>query len=151
MEDGSPTSSAMIALLPITSDWCHIDLPHMTLVYAGEIKDLQSTDFNQMAKDAAALAMLSRPLTLQVLNREQFGNWSENSSDACDVYRLRPSSELMAMRHTVEGWNASEWPFNPHVTIGPPGTVVEMQPNYLAFDRVMVAWGQESLTFRLNR
>lgn len=150
MDDVS--DSVMIALLPITTDWCHIELPHLTLVYAGKISDLKPTDHNELAKDAASIAMLSRPLTLKVLKREMFGNWSEDPADAVDVYRLRPSSELLAMRHTVEHWNASEFKdYNPHVTIGPPGSYVEIPPSYLAFDRIMVGWGKDDLTFRLNR
>lgn len=143
--------SVMIALLPVTTDWCHIELPHMTLVYAGEIKDLKPTDHNALAKDAASIAMLSRPLTLQVLNKEQFGNWSDDPENKVDVFRLRPNAELMAMRHMVERWNKSEHPFNPHVTIGPVGSVVFEPPRYLAFDRVMVGWGRDDLTFLLNR
>ncbi len=42
--------SVMVALLPTTSEWCHIELPHMTLVYAGEKKNLKATAFNDLAK-----------------------------------------------------------------------------------------------------
>ena len=143
--------SAMIALLPMTTDWCKIDLPHMTLVYAGETKDLNPGEFNELAKDAASIAMLSNPITLQVLGKETFGNWSEKPEDMVDVFRLRPSSELLGMRNLVENWNESEHPFNPHVTIGPVGSAVEMAPVYLAFDRIMVGWGTEYLTFWLKR
>jgi 2'-5' RNA ligase len=143
--------SVMIALLPIHTDWCQLKLPHLTLVYAGDKENLKPTDFNAMAKDAASLAMISRPLTLEVLNKEEFGNWSTNGDDRVDVFRLRPTSELMAMRNFVEKWNASEFPFNPHVTIGPVGTFVEVQPRLIAFDRIMVGWGEEYLTFWLKR
>lgn len=143
--------SAMIALLPINTDWCSILLPHLTLVYAGEIKDRKPTDFNDMAKDACSIAMLARPLTLQVMNKEVFGNWSDDPNDQVDVYRLRASPELMAMRRTVESWNESEYPFNPHVTIGPVGSYVEVPPKYIAFDRILVGWGNDYLMFWLNR
>jgi 2'-5' RNA ligase len=116
--------SAMIALLPITTDWCQIKLPHMTLVYAGETDKLKPTDFNELAKDACSIAMLSRSITLEVIGKEVFGNWTDNPADQVDVFRLRPTSELMAMRRMVDQWNASEHPFNPHVTIGPTGTSV---------------------------
>lgn len=145
------TDSVMIALLPITSDWCHIDLPHLTLVYAGKAEDLQPGDFNKLAKDACSLSMMTRPITLRVLSREQFGNWSTDPEDAVDVYRLQPTSELLAMRHFVDSWNASEHPFNPHVTIGRPNAVVEVPPTYVAFDRICVGWGSEYLTFWLKR
>lgn len=139
------TGSAMIALLPINSDWCHIELPHMTLVYAGEVKDLQPTAFNELAKDACTLAMM-RPITLRVANREVFGD-----EDKVDVYRLQTSPELIAMRRMVERWHASEYEFKPHVTIGPTGMYLEPQPTMIAFNRVLVGWGEDYLTWPLGR
>lgn len=153
MGDQDHKQSAMIALLPMTTDWCRIKLPHLTLVYAGEISDLSPGDFNTMAKDAASLAMLTRPLTLEVLNKEVFGNWSTDPDNMVDVFRLRATSELLAMRNFVEKWNRSEFTeFNPHVTIGPAGAQIVEQPRMLAFDRIMVAWGEDrDLTFWLKR
>lgn len=150
MEDHK--ESAMIALLPMTTDWCRLDLPHMTLVYAGETKDLGATAHNELAKDACSLATLSRPLTLEVLTQEQFGNWSDKPEDMVDIYRLRPTQELMAMRKFVEKWNASEHPFNPHVTIGPVGEARPFieRPRMLAFDRICVGWGTDYLTFSMR-
>lgn len=142
--------SVMIALLPITTDWCKIDLPHLTLVFAGSKKDLDNGSYNELAKDAASIAQMSRPITLEVINREQFGNWSEDPSDVVDVFRLRLKPELGAMRNVVERWNKSEWPFNPHVTIGPPGVVVDFTPQYIAFDKIGVFWGKESLVFNFK-
>lgn len=148
MEDTQ--DSVMIALLPITTDWCKLDLPHMTLVYAGLVQDLKPSDYNAMAKDAASIAMMSNTISLDVVAREQFGNWSTDPASAVDVFRLRFTSQLAAMRNFVEKWNASEFPFNPHVTIGPPGTPVEFPPTRLSFDRIICAWGPDVLTFRLR-
>lgn len=141
------TNSVMIALLPVTTDWCRIELPHMTLVYCGEMKDLSASDYSKLTKDTASLAMMTRPLTLQVKEVDVFGD-----QDKVDVLRLRPSSELEAMRHMVEGWNKSEFPFSPHVTMGPVGTrmLVPSLPEFLTFDRIMVGWGEEKLTFMLK-
>lgn len=147
--DAPASTSAMIALLPVVTDWCKQDLPHMTLVYAGDIKDLKPTDFNEMAKDAASLAMLSGIISLRVLGVEQFGDAAEK----VDVLRLEPTSEVLAMRRTVEVWNKSEFPFNPHATIGPVGSSImnpDIIPRWLAFNRVFVGWGDESLTFWLK-
>lgn len=141
------SDSVMVALLPITTDWCNIDLPHLTLVYAGEIKDLKPTDFNDISKDVASLAMLSTPITTQVLGVEEFGDEDER----VDVLKVRPTSELLAMRQFVEDWNASEYPFTPHCTIGPPGSLKGMMPSYLAFNKILVQWGKESLTFWLKQ
>ncbi len=144
MDDFS--DSVMIALLPITSDWCRIELPHLTLVYVGTTNELKSTVFNELAKDAASIAMLSNTIMLKVLGTEIFGD-----EDKVDALHLQPSPELLAMRRTVERWNGSEYPFNPHVTIGPTGSFNSSPtPSYLAFNRIMVGWGKESLTFWLK-
>jgi 2'-5' RNA ligase len=151
--DGADTpveQSVMIALLPIASDWCKLELPHMTLVYAGEIPDLNPSEFNEIAKDAASIAMLSGPITLKVTGIEVFGD-----TDKVDVLKLQPTSELLAMRRMVENWNASDFPFSPHATIGPVGSSVALQqtgdiPRWVAFNRVYVGWGEESLTFLMN-
>ncbi len=142
MDDFS--DSVMIALLPTTSDWCHIELPHLTLVYVGEKEDLKPTVFNELAKDASMLAMMAKSITLKVVGTDVFGE-----EDKVDVLRLQPSPELLAMRRAVERWNASEYPFKPHATIGPAGTFIET-PTYLAFNRIMVGWGKENLTFWLK-
>lgn len=139
------SDSVMIALLPITTDWCKIDLPHMTLVYCGEKQILGSSAFNELSKDACALAALSRPLTLQVTGRDLFG-----PEDDTEVFTLRHTTELWAMRHAVEKWNASEFPFNPHVTIGPKGSIVPDSPRYIAFDRILVSYGNDQLTFSMK-
>lgn len=140
----------MIALLPITSDWCKIDYPHMTLVFAGKVDELVPTEFNEMAKDAASIAMLSSPLYLRVTGKQVFGDGSEDNPHV-DVFTLLATPELQAMRRQVEQWNKSEFPFTPHVTIGPAGSFVESPPAYLAFDRIVVGWGDEYLTFWLKR
>lgn len=139
---------AMIALSPIMSEWSKVDYPHLTLVYAGEVKDLPDNAFNELAKDAAMLAAMNRTIQLRVLGTEVFGSDGE---EKVDVLRFQPSSELWAMRRAVEQWDASEHPFKPHATIGPQGTFQEMRPNYVAFDKVCVGWGDEYLEFNLKR
>lgn len=146
MDEKDFSEHVMIALLPITTDWCHIELPHMTLVYAGKINDLRRTAQNDISKDAAALAMVCRPLTLRVTGTDVFGDDLEK----VDVLRLETTSELLAMRHFVDDWNKSVHPFNPHVTIGPAGLNPVMQPSHLAFDRSLVSWGNDKLTFWLR-
>lgn len=144
--NGSVEDSVMIALLPNTAEWCHADLPHLTLVYAGLKKDLKPVTFNELAKDAAMLSMLTSPVSLNVMGKEIFGD-----SEKVDVLRFQGTSELFAMRRAVESWNKSNFPFNPHSTIGPVGTFVEFIPTQVRFDRIMVAWGEEQLTFWLKR
>lgn len=143
--------SVMIALLPITDDWCKIELPHMTLVYAGELPDLSATNLNDLCKDASALAALrNTTLYVKVMGIQTLGG-GVNHDPQVDVLCLQPTPELMAMRRYVEHWNASEFPFKPHCTIGPTGQYLENKPSALAFDRIMVAWGKEQLVFNFRR
>lgn len=143
--DVSESDGVMIALLPASADWCKLELPHLTLVYAGVKSDLRPSQFNEMAKDTAMLASLSNPIGLMVAAKEPFGSQNE-----VDAFRLQPTMELWAMRRAVEKWNASEHPFNPHVTIGPAGTFVEIVPRAIQFNQLLLAWGDERLNFALR-
>lgn len=149
ISDAPASQGVMIAFLPTTTDWCKQDLPHLTLVYAGTIDKLKPTDFNNLAKDAASLAQLASPFYLQVAAMEKFGT----PGDEVDAFRLQPTTELWAMRRFVEGWNQSEHPFNPHVTIGPVGSGARLDviPKAIGFNQLYVGWGDEGLTFNLTR
>lgn len=138
--------SAMIAFLPTTAEWCDIDLPHMTLVYAGKIDKLGPSAFSGLSKDAAAISMMTRPFALTVRDVDVFGP----DDDKVNVLRFRPTPELLAIRKYVERWNASEYAFSPHATIGPANTYVERRPGVVGFDRIMVGWGDEQIVFNLN-
>jgi len=141
------SGSAMIALLPTHAEWSSLKVPHLTLVYAGEIEDLPSGAFNAMAKDACSLAMLSSPITLRVDRIEVFGKEDEQ----VDVFTLVANDELRSMRNFVENWNASEYDeYRPHVTIGPPGRFIDEPPRVITFDRVTCAWGDSYITFRMK-
>lgn len=145
MED---KKGVMIAFLPTSTEWCQIELPHMTLVYAGEADSFSITDFNTLAKDAASIAQLARPFMLRVSTQDIFGGGLDKQ---VRVLRFTPTSELWAMRRFVEGWNKSEHPFNPHCTVGPAETFLEFPPRVIGFDRIMVARGDEHMTFWLNK
>lgn len=197
MDDFS--NSVMVALLPTSREWCKVDLPHLTLVFAGEISDHSPTDFNAMAKDACTIASIAKPTRVRVLGPEVFGD-----QEKVDVLRLELTTELLAMRTIVDHWDVSEYPFRPHVTVGPVGTITSKEtpildyeakdkedsavhmiapwnlegglgdspsdysydepttktcyyvddcaiPYNICFDRVMVGWGAERLTFNFNR
>jgi 2'-5' RNA ligase len=139
------SDKATISLLPSgVEEWGNlVDFPHMTLVYAGE--KLTVTSFNELAKDASMLSVFTRPIRLLVKGKERFG---ENQNT--EVLTLQPSWELWAMRRAVEKWNASEFDFKPHVTIGPPGTALEYTPRVIRFDKIAATWGDEKLIFRLG-
>ncbi len=142
----SVSNSVMVALLPTTTDWCNIELPHMTLVYAGELDSLDSKAFNELATKVISIGLSFNPVNLDVLGVETFGKKDEK----VDVLRLTSSSDLLTMRKIVDEWNASEFPFNPHATIGPIGTLKESPPSKLTFDRVGLFWGEDSTVLKLG-
>lgn len=140
-------NSAMICLLPIMDDWCQIKLPHMTLVYVGEVADLKPSDFNNLAKDASSIAAITNSMTVRTMGVDVFGDPGQQ----VDVIKLQPTLQLLALRRFVEDWNASEYPFNPHCTIGPRGSSAQVQiPPAIAFDRIAVRWGEDLISFSLK-
>lgn len=151
--DASASDSVMLAFLPTSSDWCKLDLPHLTLVYAGLKKDFTPTNFNDLAKDAASLALLANPFYLVVKAIQQFGP----DGDKVNALAFQATPDLWAMRRYVEKWNRSEFPFNPHATIGPTtlasslSSYVDNVPRSVGFDRLYLGFGDENLTFNLRR
>jgi 2'-5' RNA ligase len=138
-------NSVMVALLPTTSYWCKQDLPHMTLVYAGEIPDLRPTVQNELTKAALDLSMTYRKFTLDVIRVGELGD-----NPKVEVLLLKPTQELIAMRKVVEPWNGSEFKvFKPHATIGPVGSSGKIIPSTLTFDRIMVGWGDNRVEYKL--
>lgn len=145
--DPNPEKSVMIALLPTTTDWSKIRLPHLTLVYAGILDDLKISDKNDLIKEAQSISLKYKTLTLKVTGVQVFG---ASNDEKVDVLRLRSVPSLASMRKQVESWNASDFPFNPHATIGPEGSAPSMLPSFLIFDRVSVNWGDEEKVFPLT-
>ena len=148
-QDNNPKDSVWVGLLPINGDWSTLEKPHMTLVYGGVVSDYKPFDFNTLAKVVASVAMLSRPFTLTVMGVDRMGP----PEDLVSALILRPTPELMAMRSFFDGWNKSEFPFRPHAAIGsyPAPTSVAPPPTQVAFNKMMVCWGESDLTFNLNR
>jgi len=136
----------MIAYLPTDGSWCKQPLPHMTLVYAGTLQDHDYSTFNRLAKDAITASRLSGPFSLEVTGVEVFGD-----EEKVDVLTLSSTPELIRARQLVEGWNMSQHSeFKPHATVGPIGSARGVLPTKLYFDRIMVAFGNEDMTFRLS-
>ena len=138
--------SAMIALLPTTSWWCEIELPHMTLAYAGKIADLNQVDHNAMVKTCLDLALTCYSIELVVLGHEVFGD-----EEQVDVLRLRSDPDVLALYSQLKHWDDGSHPFNPHVTVGPVGTIQDPEkiPDSIQFDRIAVAWGDSVLPYKL--
>ena len=135
----------MVALLPMTTDWSTLELPHLTLIYAGKVADHKPYEFNNMAKDVSSLAALSRPIALEVMSIGPLGP----PEDTVSAIMFRPKTELMAMRNFVEKWDTGKYPvYKPHATIGPYPSSPPMTPSQIAFDRIAVCWGSDHLVFQ---
>ena len=146
--DVSPSDGVMIAFLPTAADWSKTNIPHMTLVYAGSKADLSPTDFNNICKDASSLALLASPFYLVAKGVQQLGP----PDDRVSVLALQPTPDLWAMRKFVEKWNKSEFPFSPHISIGPATDFIDGgTPRSVGFDRLYVGYGDENVTFNLRR
>lgn len=143
------SEAVMIALLPTRTDWCQINYPHMTLVYAGQFPDMQDSQFNAIAKDALSLAMTTGPFRLPVTGVEIFG---DDTDGKVNVLTLMPSAKLLTMRKFVEPWNGSSHKdFKPHATIGPATNPLPQDlPGMLFFDSISVSWGTVRLTWPLG-
>lgn len=143
------SGGVMLAFLPVNADWCKVDLPHMTLVYAGTTDKFTPTDFNNLAKDAASLALLASPFSLVVKGVQKMG-----PDNDVQVLAFQATPDLWAMRKFVEKWNKSEFPFNPHATIGPVSNItgyVDNVPRQVYFDRLYLGFGDDGITFNLRR
>jgi 2'-5' RNA ligase len=133
----------MLALVPVTSDWCHIDLPHLTLVYAGKVSDLEPEQAGDLVRDMLDLSRRFETISLDVLGADVFG---DDKDGRVDVLRLQATTPLILMRGFVEHWNASKHPFNPHVTVGPVGSLSGNIPNRIRFHKLLAQWGERSIT-----
>lgn len=142
MATSDKIESVMIALLPDRADWCHIAFPHLTLVYAGQIPDLSPGIKNEMGKTILDFA---RKFESQRLNVDRPDIFGDNEDGHVDVLRLQPTPELMVMRSLIQHWNASEHPFNPHVTVGPVGSLQGDIPSSIFFGKIGVYWGTSKL------
>lgn len=148
--DVSSSDGVMLAFLPTSSDWCKQDLPHMTLVYAGTTDKFSATDLNNLSKDAASLALLVNPFYLVVKGVQTFGS----DNDQVKALAFQATPDLWAMRRYVEKWNKSQFPFNPHATIGPISSFSPLSdpvPRAVQFDRLYLGFGDEGMAFNLRR
>lgn len=144
---GDYPDSSMIAFLPKSAPWVKQDLPHLTLVYAGEISESDAELKSELIFNAAVIAMLLPKFQLKAKSLEIFGE-----EDKVDVLTFEPTTNLLKARQLVKEYNASQHKiYKPHVTIGPAqdrsGLVL---PHLVEFDRIMVGWGDERYEFELQ-
>lgn len=139
--------SVMVALLPRTSEWCRIELPHLTLAYVGEIPDLQPSTWSDLLKAAITISSSFAPIVVSVLGVERFGE----PDNPVDVLLLDSSPDLMAIQRTVDDWETGQFrAFRPHCTIGPPGAIVGITvPTEISFDRCVVSYGSQNTSYKL--
>lgn len=139
-------NSIMVAVLPQTSDWCKLELPHTTIIYGGEVSSSKPTMFNELAKLASIVAENTSEFLAKVTDVAIFGE-----EEKVSVLVLERTEELLRLRRHFEKWNDSEFEtYLPHATIGPEGTKINPVPMYLVFDRLAVVWGDQILSFRLK-
>jgi len=139
-------NSIMVALLPVSSEWCKIELPHTTVVYGGEVSSSKPTMFNELAKQTSKVANDTKAFLVKVLKVDTFGD-----DEKVSVLVLERTKELLRLRKIFEKWDDSDFStYRPHATIGPDGTAINPVPMYLVFDRLAVVWGDQMLTFRLK-
>ena len=135
-------TSVMIALLPTTTYWAHQELPHMNLVYVGEVPNLRKSLQNELAKATLELSLIYSKITLNVIGLDQLGT--------VEVLLLKPTPELLTMRKSVVRWNSSvKTDYNPHATVGPIGSSGKSIPSTLTFDRIVMVWGAKHLIYTL--
>lgn len=147
-------TSVIVALIPQDDSWCKIDPAHMTMVYVGETTDLKVNRFNELVKDVASIALLTNPIMAKVIGPDVMGN-----DERVDVFRISPTPEILAIRRMLNEWNNGDFPdFEPHVTIGPEGSYSPewssqsiAYPMYMLFDRIMLLWGKDRITFWLKK
>lgn len=139
----------MVALLPTFSERAQVELPHMTLVYAGRKSELSSQSINALGKAASSIAMFTRPVTMRTLTKDVFGDGS-GGNPKVDVLRFHPNLEVVKMRDSLQDWDTSKFPFRPHMTVGPEGSWQEEIPRFVAFDKVCFVVGDDKQEFHMN-
>ena len=145
VSDGHSTS-AMVALLPDgDTSWCLQTLPHVTLVYAGQVDDAAPGTRERLEQACAELALTHAPMIVPVTGVDTFGREERVDVLTLAVDRLAP------LRAAVEWANASEFTeFKPHATVGPEGSAASIDvPATLTFSRLMLSWGHDDVTWFL--
>ena len=146
-------TSVIVALIPQDDSWCKVEPAHMTIVYVGETLELKVNKFNELAKDISSIALLTNPIMAKVIGTDVFGD-----QEKVDVLLISSTPEILSVRRMLESWDTSEFPsFEPHMTIGPAGITMGWElsqtplPMFVCFDRIMLLWGTERLTFWLRK
>lgn len=145
-------TNVIVGLLPRDDTWCKVEPAHMTLVYVGVREKLSVSKFNELVKDVASISMLSNIVTAKISGQDVFG-----TDERVDVLLVSQTPEILSIRRMLDSWDNSEFPsFEPHVTVGPQGSITEWtsqgmaMPIFLTFDRIAIMWGEERIPFWLK-
>lgn len=142
---GEFSNSGMIALLPSASSWFQVKLPHLTLAYLGEIDRLSPSVRNEATKAILTIGHSFPPVTVPLVARELLG-----PEAPVDALVFQPNDALLEIRKRVEEWNVSDYVFKPHVTIGDQGVSIVDAPEFLTFNRILLSWGDDNVSFKLD-
>jgi len=141
------TDDIMVALLPTETYWSTLEYPHLTLVYAGLVNDQPAHVHNELLKVANELAQAHPTMHLYSEGIDVLGPPDKQ----VDVVKIKLSTRLFMMRGRLVKYNASEYKeFKPHCTIGPVGSARNNIPEIIVFDRIVVAWGEDRMVYKLN-
>ena len=141
------TEHVMVALVPTEIYWSTLEYPHLTLVYVGKTIDQPSYVHNELLKLANVIANANPPFYAKVVGTDIFGP----EDDLVDVILIEQSPRLLLMRAALEQYNGSEYKeFKPHCTIGPVGSKRNNIPELINFDKIVVAWGDNRMSYQLN-
>lgn len=143
MDDFS--QSVAVMLLPTWDAWSTLKLPHVTLVYAGEIPDLSNTVRGELMKEAQRISVQTSIQVLDVTGTDVFGD-----EHKVDVLKFAKTPALVRARLRLARFDASEYPWSPHGTVGPEGSLDKvLYTNRVTFDRIAVGWGADRTVYRL--
>lgn len=143
--------TVLVCLLPTgPTEYCHQDLPHLTLVYAGGVVTRTEEELRRLRDTCATLARTVQHFTAPVTGGEVLGPPDER----VDVLIFEKTPELEAMRAALEWANASDYTeFKPHLTVGAEGTMTKTPgwtaPPAIDFDRICMLVGPDQQTWIL--
>lgn len=153
---GEPATGAIVALLPADDDpivAASSQLAHVTMVYLGDAADLTDEQVTQIRDYVADIARgASDEMTAVPESRGELGE------EGADVVFLR-SDGLTELHDSLVSENgpitdASEFDFNPHITLGYPDEPAEAdydpdEHDEVRFDRLAVWIGEDRTEFPL--
>lgn len=145
MSDGYD-DSIMVALLPKGETGSKLELPHLTVIYGGEIPEMTARETFDLIGTFISV-MDGTPIPpLKVTGLEIFGD-----DEKVEVLTFASNPELDRLRTIFEPHHKSQYKeFKPHLTMGPVGSVRNKNlPDTVEFNRLILAFGDRKITENL--